>query len=88
AVTNYLRWSNVVSGGYTNDVRSVLFAVVSRTLHSSPGNPTVTSVAVPSPMSGTGNDTFAAYTPTTAEQQNRFSVVESEFALRNALWPH
>jgi type IV pilus assembly protein PilW len=88
AVTHYLRWSNVVSGGYTNDVRSVLFAVVSRTLHSSPGNPTVTSVAVPSPMSGTGNDTFAAYTPTTAEQQNRFSVVESEFALRNALWPH
>ena len=87
-VTNYLRWSNVVSGGYTNDVRSVVFAVISRTLHSSPGNPTVASVAVPSPMSGTGNDTFAAYTPTTAEQQNRFSVVESEFALRNALWPH
>ena len=88
AVTNYLRWSNVVSNGYTNDVRSVLFAVVSRTLHSAPGNPTVTSVAVPSPMSGTGNDTFAAYVPAAAEQQNRFSVVESEFALRNALWPH
>ena len=88
AVTNYLKWSNVVSGGYANDVRSVLFAVVSRTLHSDPNNPTVSSVAVPSPMTGAGNDLFAAYAPSAAVQRNRFSVVESEFALRNALWPH
>ncbi|MGC8807473.1 MAG: PilW family protein [Thiomonas sp.] len=87
-VTNYLRWSNVVTGHYTNAVRSVLFAVVSRTLHADPSNPQVTSVAVPSPMTGAGNDMFVAYTPTAAEQRNRFSVIESEFALRNTLWPH
>ncbi len=88
AVTNYLRWSNVVSGGYTNAVRSVLFAIVARTLHPNSKNPAVTSVTVPSPMTGSGNDQFTNYTPSAAESQDRFNVIESEFALRNALWPH
>lgn len=88
AVTNYLRWEDVVSGGYTNAVRSVLFAIVARTLHPNPKNPKVSSVTVPSPMTGSGNDQFANYIPSAAESQDRFSVIESEVALRNALWPH
>jgi type IV pilus assembly protein PilW len=89
-VTNYLSWPDVVSGRYTGDVRSVLFAIVTRTLHSDPKKVPVTGVAVPSPKDngGPGPDAFTAYTPTASEQQDRFSVIESEVAIRNQLWPH
>lgn len=89
-VTNYLSWNDVVGGGYTGGVRSVLFAIVTRTLHGEPKNPKVASVAVASPSDagGPGPDKFAAYTPTAAEQHDRYSVIESEVAIRNQLWPH
>ena len=85
AVTNYLSWPDVTSGGYAADVRSVLFAVVARTLHGDPSYQAPASIAVQSPA-GAGNDTFSAYTPQSGEAHDRFSVVESEVAVRNQLW--
>ncbi len=87
AVTNYLSWPDVVTGGYTGDVRSVLFAIVARTLHGDPSYQAPASIAVQSPA-GAGNDAFTAYTPQAGETHDRFSVVESEVAMRNQLWAH
>ena len=90
AITNYLSWSNVVAGSYTNDVRSVLFAIVSRTLQLNPNNPPVATVTVPSPADsgGFGPDKFTDYTPPQSANRYRYSVLESEVALRNLLWTH
>jgi type IV pilus assembly protein PilW len=90
AVTNYLSWNDVVSGGYSDDVRSVLFALVSRSLQANPSSPAVATVAVPSPVDhgGFGPDKFTDYVPDAASQHYRYTVIESEVALRNLLWPH
>ena len=92
AITNYLSWNDVVNGGYGDDVRSVLFAIVTRTLHGDPNSNYAAplSIRVPSPSDsgGPGPDKFTAYKPTSAEQQDHFSVIESEVAIRNQLWPH
>ncbi len=86
-VTNYLTWPDVVSGNYTNAVRSVLFALVTKTLHSDPKYNAPSKIAIPSPA-GASNDTFTSYTVPTTYAQDRFSVIESEIAVRNQLWPH
>lgn len=86
-VTNYLTWPDVVSGNYTNDVRSVLFALLTKTLHADPKYNAPSKIAIPSPA-GTGNDAFTAYTVPTIYAQDRFSLIESEIAVRNQLWPH
>ena len=88
AVTNYLSWADVVNQHQTANVRSVVFALVTRTLQSNPNNPLVTSVPIPNPSNANGNDLFTAYTPSAAEQHNRYAVITSEVAVRNALWTH
>lgn len=89
AVTNYLTWPDVVAGQYTAAVRSVLFAIVTRTLHGDPkyAVPNGGVIAIQSP-SGTGNDSFVNYTVPAANLTDRFSVLESEIAIRNQIWLH
>lgn len=86
-VTNYLTWPDVVSGHYTNAVRSVLFALLTKTLHGDPNYHAPPKIALPSPA-GAGNDAFTSYTVPAAYAQDRFSLIESEIAVRNQLWPH
>ncbi|MGC8508345.1 MAG: PilW family protein [Thiomonas sp.] len=91
-VTNYLTWPAVVSGKYTADVRSVLFALVTKSLQNDTGFTAPASIAVPSPSQGPGQ--FTPYTVPTGTgglpnySHDHFSVIESEFAVRNQLWPH
>ena len=89
AVTNYLTWPDVVAGNYTSAVRSVLFAIVTKTLHGDPkySGPSGGVVAIPNP-GGPGNDSFVNYTVPAAYLTDRFSVLESEIAIRNQIWPH
>ena len=91
-VTNYLTWSAVVSGKYTGNVRSVLFALVTKSLQSDMNYTAPTSIAPPSPSQGPGQFTPYVVPKGTGGQpdysHNHFSVIESEFAVRNQLWPH
>ncbi len=88
SVTNYLTWPDVVSGQYTANVRSVLFAIITKTLQVDPNTqyqaPATISMASPS----TGPDGFTSYQVPTAYSHNHFSVLESEVAIRNQIWPH
>ncbi|MEW6560242.1 MAG: PilW family protein [Pseudomonadota bacterium] len=91
-VTNYLTWPAVVAGNYSKDVRSVLFALITKSLQNDTGYTAPATITPPSPSLGPAQ--FTAYTvPTGAGGQpdyshNHFSVIESEFAVRNQLWPH
>lgn len=92
SVTNYLTWPAVVSGKYTANVRSVLFALVTKSLQNDPGYTAPATIALPSPSLGPAQ--FTPYTVPTGigglpdYSHNHFSVIESEFAVRNQLWPH
>lgn len=93
-VTNYLSWPRVLAGNWAPNVRSVLFAFVTRTMQANADRiaggtaaATVASVAVPSPGLNAGDDQFAPYMPQAGEQQNRFAVLTSEIAVRNQIWP-
>ena len=90
AVTNYLTWPDVVAGNYQSGVRSVLFALVTRTLHADPKYtaPATIAIASPSGNGGAGPDAFTPYTVPTGFANFRYSVLESEIAVRNSLWPH
>jgi type IV pilus assembly protein PilW len=85
-VTNYLTWPAVVSGQFTQNVRSVLFALVTKSLQSDPSYNAPASVSIPSPSLGPGQ--FTAYTVPVAYSHNHFSVIQSEVAIRNHLWTH
>ena len=85
-VTNYLTWPAVVSGQFTQNVRSVLFALVTKSLQSDPSYTAPASVSIPSPSLGPGQ--FTAYTVPAAYSHNHFSVIQSEVAIRNHLWTH
>ncbi|WP_449370254.1 PilW family protein [Thiomonas sp.] len=86
-VTNYLTWPDVLNGNYTGAVRSVLFALVTKTLHGDPKYNAPAKITIPSPA-GAGNDKFTSYTVPASYAQDRFSLIESEVAVRNQLWPH
>ena len=85
-VTNYLTWPDVVSGGYAPNVRSVLFALVTKSLQSDPSYNAPASITIPNPTQGPGQ--FTAYTVPAAYSHNHFSVIQSEVAIRNHLWTH
>ncbi|MDY0329505.1 MAG: PilW family protein [Thiomonas sp.] len=85
-VTNYLTWPAVVSGGFTSHVRSVLFALVTKSLQSDPSYSAPATIALPNPAQGPGQ--FTAYTVPAPYSHNHFSVIESEVAMRNHLWTH
>jgi type IV pilus assembly protein PilW len=85
-VTNYLTWPDVVSGKFRTDVRSVLFAIVTKTLQVDPKYTAPATIALASPS--VGPDSFTNYTVPVAYANNHFSVLESEVAIRNQLWPH
>jgi type IV pilus assembly protein PilW len=73
-------------------VRSVLFAIVTKTLQTDPkySAPATITLASPTP----GPDSFTNYTVPNGTgggpdyTHNRFSVLESEVAIRNQIWPH
>ena len=86
-ITNYRTWSQVVSAQIAGRVRSVLYAVVTRTLQTDARNPVVNAVPIPSPNLGTGDPTFTPFYPrTTDEQRDRYTVHVAEVALRNQIW--
>lgn len=91
-VTNYLTWPDVVKGNYTADVRSVLFAIVTKTLQTDPKYNAPGTITLASPTAGP--DSFTNYTVPSGTgggpdyTHNRFSVLESEVAIRNQIWPH
>uniref|UniRef100_E6PLY6 Type IV pilus assembly protein PilW n=1 Tax=mine drainage metagenome TaxID=410659 RepID=E6PLY6_9ZZZZ len=91
-VTNYLTWPDVVKGNYTADVRSVLFAIVTKTLQTDPKYNAPGTITLASPTAGP--DSFTNYTVPNGTgglpdyTHNRFSVLESEVAIRNQIWPH
>jgi type IV pilus assembly protein PilW len=93
AITNYLTWSHVVSNNFTGDVRSVLFGLITKTLHSDPNYTAPNSINImPAtavlPSSGpVASDKFTPYNVPTAYQNDRFSVLQSEVAVRNQIWP-
>ena len=85
-VTTYITWDQVTRAKLTGQVRSVLLALVSRTLQSHPNNPLVQSVVIPSPNANTNDATFAPYFPANAaEQRDRYWVLTAEIALRNKI---
>ena len=86
-ITNYRTWSQVVNAQIAGRVRSVLYAVVTRTLQTDARNPVVNAVPIPSPNLGTGDPTFTPFYPrTTGEQRDRYTVHVAEVALRNQIW--
>ena len=86
-ITNYRTWSQVVSAQIAGRVRSVLYAVVTRTLQTDARNPVVNAVPIPSPNLGTGDPTFTPFYPrTTDEQRDRYKVHVAEVALRIQNW--
>jgi len=91
-VTNYLTWPAVVSGNYTADVRSVLFALVTKSLQNDMNYTAPASISPPSPSQGPGQ--FSPYVVPNGTgglpdySHDHFSVIESEFAVRNQIWPH
>ncbi len=90
SVDHYLTWADVVAGNYQSAVRSVLFAVVTRTLHPDPKYTAPASIVIPSPKDngGAGPDGFTDYAVPGSAANFRYSVLESEVAIRNSLWPH
>lgn len=87
-VTNYLTWPDVVSGNYTGAVRSVLFTIITKTLHPDPKYTVPGGLIKISSPSGAGNDKFVNYTVPAAYMNDRFNVLQSEIAIRNQIWPH
>ena len=86
-VTHYLTWAQVSNAKIEERVRTVLYAIVSRTLQSDPKNTPVTQVNVPSPQLASGDTAFTAFRPRTAgEQFDRYTVQTAEVALRNQIW--
>jgi type IV pilus assembly protein PilW len=85
SVTEYQNWADVVSGGNTGNVRSVLFAIITKTLHADPKYSVPSSTITPA--SPSGGDAFQAYTVPSAYTNDRFAVYESEVAVRNQIWP-
>lgn len=99
-VTNYLTWPGVLqantcnngTSNCTNFVRSVLFAVITKSLQNDTGYTAPASITPPSPSQGPGQ--FTPYVVPSGSgglpnySHNHFSVIESEFAVRNQLWPH
>ena len=90
SVTNYLNEKQVKDNKVAGHVRTVLYAIVSRTLQTNPHadkTPPVEKVVIPSPSFATGDATFAPFFPRNAEeQQSRYTVHTAEVALRNQLW--
>ncbi len=92
SVTNYLTWPAVISGKYTANVRSVLFALVSKSLQNDTSYTAPASITPPNPNQGPAQ--FTPYVVPTGTgglpdySHDHFSVIESEFAVRNQLWPH
>lgn len=93
AITNYLKWSDVVSNHFTGSVRSVLFGIISKTLHSDPKynapsaiNIMPTTATLPS-TGPVASDSFKPYNVPSAYANDRFSVLQSEVAVRNQIWP-
>ncbi|KAB2897941.1 MAG: prepilin-type N-terminal cleavage/methylation domain-containing protein [Burkholderiaceae bacterium] len=87
SVTNYRTWQQVESAQMAGRVRTVLYAIVTRTMQSHPQNPQVKQIAIPSPQLAVGDPTFTAFRPRTAEEQrDRFTVHTAEVALRNQIW--
>ncbi len=83
-VTKYVPWGSVTS---PRSVRSVVVAIVARTMQSHKDNPEVDSVTIPSPGSGSNAPSFTSYIPKDEEEKrDRFLVLTSEIALRNQLW--
>lgn len=93
AVTNYLTWSDVVSNNFTANVRSVLFGLITKTLHSdpnysAPGTINILPVATSLPSTGpVASDSFQPYKVPGAYANDRFAVLQSEIAVRNQIWP-
>ena len=68
-------------------MRTVLYAVVARTLQAHRQNPEVTQVDIPSPQLAAGDPVFTAFQPRTDdEKRDRYTVHTAEVALRNQIW--
>ena len=90
SVTNYLNEKQVKDNKVAGHVRTVLYAIVSRTVQSNPNAdqaPLVTTVAIPSPSFATGDGAFEPFLPRSDEEKRfRYTVHTAEVALRNQLW--
>ena len=84
SVTQYLRWSQVVSGNLTGQVRTAQIALVVRTLHADTAYHAPAQITIPSPSLGPG--TFAPYPVQASESQDHFAVYTTEIPIRNMLW--
>ena len=86
-VTHYRTWQQVTAGQLAGRVRTVLYAVVARTLQAHRENPEVTQVDIPSPQLAAGDPVFTAFRPRTDdEKRDRYTVHTAEVALRNQIW--
>ena len=86
-VTHYRTWPQVTAGQLAGRVRTVLYAVVARTLQAHRENPEVTQVDIPSPQLAAGDPVFTAFRPRTDdEKRDRYTVHTAEVALRNQIW--
>lgn len=86
-VTHYRTWQQVTASQLTGRVRTVLYAVVARTLQAHRQNPEVTQVDIPSPQLAAGDPVFTAFRPRTDdEKRDRYTVHTAEVALRNQIW--
>lgn len=104
SVTNYLTGDQVETAKVAGHVRTVLYAIVSRTVQTNPNatplsadtagpnarkDALVTAVAIPSPSFAAGDEPFAPFLPRSDEEKrNRYTVHTAEVALRNQLWSH
>jgi hypothetical protein len=86
-VTHYRTWQQVTASQLTGRVRTVLYAVVARTLQAHRENPEITQVDIPSPQLAAGDPVFTAFQPRTDdEKRDRYTVHTAEVALRNQIW--
>ena len=88
-IDKYLSWADVVSNHLTNAVHSVLFTIVAKTLHADPDAAKYSApstISIPQPTLA-GSDSFKNYPVPSAYAHDHFTVLQSEVAVRNQLWP-
>ncbi len=85
AVTQYLRWNQVIANGLTSEVRTAQLGLVLRSIHPDVSYHAPASITLPNPSLGPA--TFTAYPVQAAESQDHFAAYTTEIPIRNNLWP-
>lgn len=86
-VTHYRTWQQVTASQLTGRVRTVLYAVVARTLQAHRQNPEVNAGGHSEPAARGDPVFITAFRPRTDdEKRDRYTVHTAEVALRNQIW--